>query len=92
MENIITRKIIGLIENSSLLSDEQKNAGKELLWLTDNSIQENLYVLFIKDPTLIEKFVVFGVKEKIASSEKDENKLEKIFHEELKELEKIEAE
>jgi hypothetical protein len=92
MENIITKRLISLVEDNPELSDEQKRSAKNLIWLTDISLQSNLYVLFLKDQSLMKKFVDFGVREKTAINEKDEKKLEDIFMDELAELRKIEEE
>jgi hypothetical protein len=90
MENILTKRLISLIEDFGGLDDQQKNSAKNLIWILDDIWRKNLYVLFLKEPELIKKFVIFGVAEKTAMREEDVKKLEDIFSEEIKELEKIE--
>jgi hypothetical protein len=92
MENILTKRLISLMEDFGGLDDQQKNSAKNLIWLLDDVWRKNLYALFLKEPELIKKFVIFGVAEKTAMHEKDMKKLEGIFQEELKDLGKVEAE
>lgn len=92
MENILTKRLIALVEDFGGLDEQQKDQAKKLIWLLDDVWQNNLYALFLKEPGLIKKFVIFGVAEKMAMRENDLKKLEDVFCEEIKELEKIETE